>query len=109
MEISCLNIKEPYLSFILDGKKTIEGRLNKGKFNVLKVGDRLLVGLDKKLFIIERISHYKTFKEMLTSEGFCNVIPNSKTVAEAEAVYYKIYTEKEEKKFGVLALKIKAV
>lgn len=32
-----VNIKEPYKSLILSGEKTIEGRLNKGKFSQLKI------------------------------------------------------------------------
>lgn len=53
MTLECLHIKEPYLSFILNGQKTIEGRLNKGKFKALKAGDSLLIGPNKKklLFI----------------------------------------------------------
>jgi hypothetical protein len=32
MNFISINVQEPYYSFILNGKKTVEGRLNKGKF-----------------------------------------------------------------------------
>lgn len=34
-------VKEPYKSLILSGEKTVEGRLNKGKFADLKIWDYL--------------------------------------------------------------------
>ncbi|MEI7425818.1 MAG: ASCH domain-containing protein [Candidatus Moraniibacteriota bacterium] len=36
-----INIQEPYHSLILQGKKTVEGRLNKDKFATIRVGDIL--------------------------------------------------------------------
>ena len=38
-----INIIEPYLSYILNGQKIIEGRLNKGKFKDLKIGDIAMI------------------------------------------------------------------
>ena len=102
-----INIIEPYLSYILNGQKIIEGRLNKDKFKGLKIGDILLIGPDKKKFKVERISKYDSFKDMLSNEGVNNVVPNKDTVEEAVKVYYNFYTKKQEKKFGVLAIKIK--
>lgn len=34
-------VKDPYKSLILSGEKTVEGRLNKGKFADLKIWDYL--------------------------------------------------------------------
>ncbi len=102
-----INIIEPYLSYILNGQKIIEGRLNKGKFKDLKIGDILLIGTEKKIFNIERISIYDNFKDMLSKEGVHNVVPNKDTVEEAVEVYYGFYTKEQESKFGVLAIKIK--
>lgn len=106
MQITPLNIQEPYLSFVLSGQKTIEGRLNKGKFKDLKVGDILLIGLDEKRFLIERTNIYKSFREMIEKEGIENVIPDKNSIDDAELVYYKFYTKEQEKEFGVLAIKI---
>ena len=107
MDIIKLNVEEPYLSFILNGQKTIEGRLNKGKFKDLQVGDILLIGQDEKSFIIERTTIYKSFREMIEKEGIENVIPDKDNIDDAEAVYYKFYTKEQEEEFEVLAIKIK--
>ncbi len=36
MNTLTLDIQEPYLGYVLNGQKTIEGRLYKGKFKNLK-------------------------------------------------------------------------
>jgi ASC-1-like (ASCH) protein len=38
-----------------------------------------------------------------------NVIPEAKTLEEAEAVYYKYYSKEDEETFGVVALEIKVL
>lgn len=52
MQTIPLDVQEPYLSFILNEQKTVEGRLNKGKFKDLKIGDILLIGPEEKRFLI---------------------------------------------------------
>lgn len=101
-----LNVQEPYLSFILNGQKTVEGRLNKGTFKDLKVGDKLSIGPDEKLFIVKQINCYDSFKNMIIKEGISNIIPDKNTIKDAEAVYYKFYTKEQEKEFGVLAIRM---
>ena len=108
MPIISLNVQEPYLSFILNGKKTVEGRLNKGKFKDLKVGDKLSIGPDETLFMVKQINYYDRFRNMIIGEGVKNVIPDKNTVEDAEAIYYKFYTKEQEKEFGVLAVIIEA-
>jgi len=107
MQTIQINVQEPYLSFILNGQKTIEGRLNKGKFKDLQVGDILLIEQDEKRFIIERTTIYKSFREMLGKEGIENVVPDKNTLDEAESVYHNFYTKEQEEEFGVVAIGIK--
>lgn len=109
MQTIQLDVQEPYLSFILNNKKTVEGRLNKGKFKDLKEGDILLIGIENKRFLIKRTTSYKSFREMIRKEGIENVIPDKDNIDDAEAVYYRFYTKEQEKEFGVLAIKIKEV
>ena len=42
------NVKEPYYSFIKNGQKIAEGRLDKGKFSEIKAGDILLLGINQE-------------------------------------------------------------
>ena len=39
MNIISINVQEPYHSFLLNGTKTVEDRLNKGKFASINAGD----------------------------------------------------------------------
>jgi len=102
-----INVQEPYYSYILKGEKTVEGRLNKGKFASLRAGDILAVGPNEICFKVIYKKIYKSFREMIKKEGIKNVIPDKKTIKEATEVYYKFFTPEEEKTFKVLAIKIR--
>ena len=101
-----ISVQEPYFSHILDGKKTIEGRLNKGKFLDIKAGDTLMIN-NQVEYIVEDKKQYSSFKEMLVNEGIENVVPEVKDIDEAVDVYYKFYTKEDEDKFGVVGIKLK--
>ena len=101
-----ISVQEPYFSHILDGKKTIEGRLNKGKFLDIKAGDTLMIN-NQVEYIVEDKKQYSSFKEMLVNEGIENVVPEVKDNDEAVDVYYKFYTKEDEDKFGVVGIKLK--
>lgn len=107
MQTIAVNKQEPYCSFVLDGEKTIEGRLNRGKFASLNVGDAIEMNDKRTLFEVVGKNVYKSFREMLEAEGVVNVVPDKFTLEEAVNVYYKFYTAEEEKEFGVVAIKIK--
>ncbi len=105
MSTILITVQEPYASLILQGRKTVEGRLNRGKFATVQVGDRVLIN-DQVEFVITGKNQYATFKEMLEQEGVENVIPDAKSVAEAVQVYYSFYMPEEEWEFGVVGLEL---
>lgn len=109
MNIISIKAREPYYSFMLNGKKIIEGRLNKGKFALINIGDILEIGSEKIQFKIIEKKIYKNFKNMLEKEGVENIIPDKNNINEAIEVYYKFYTKKQEKEFGVVAIKIRKI
>lgn len=109
MAIIQINIQEPYHSFVLCGKKTIEGRLNKGKFASVRIGDILELDPEKIKFTVIGKNIYKSFREMIEKEGMKNVVPDKSSVDEAANVYYKFYTKEQEKEFGVVAIGIKKI
>ena len=105
-----VNIREPYFSQIVSGKKTIEGRINNGKFKEFEDGDVIEFlspeGEKAECVLIEK-REYKSFREMLKSEGYKNCIPNAKTLKEAVQIYLELPGfEERSKKYGVLALEI---
>lgn len=101
-----INIQEPYKTFILKGIKIVEGRLNKGKFARIKVGDILEIGSEEIKFNVIKRNIYSNFREMLKKEGIKNVIPDKNDINDAVNVYYKFYTKEQEKEFQVVAIKI---
>jgi ASC-1-like (ASCH) protein len=101
-----INIQEPYYGYSLSGEKSVEGRLNKGKFKEIQAGDFLLMNNEHKFKVIKK-NIYKSFKEMIVAEGMDNVVPDKDNIYEASNVYYKFYTKEQESEFGVVAIKIK--
>lgn len=104
-------VSEPWFTLIKLGLKAVEGRLKRGEFDDMRVGDRIkLVNSDlgfKREFIvmIEWITYYDNFADYLEAEGLTGTLPGVDTMEEGLAVYYKYYTEEDEKKYGVIAMK----
>lgn len=104
-----INAQEPYKTFMLKGIKTVEGRLNKGKFAIMKIGDILVMESENAIFEVIGKNIYPNFKEMLKKQGIKNVIPDKDNINDAVSAYYKFYTKEQEKRFGVVAIKIKKI
>lgn len=103
-----MNVQEPYFSYIKNGIKIIEGRLNKGKFLEMKMGDEILLNESVKLEVVNK-TIYKTFKEMIMFEGIKNVVPDAKNIEEAEATYYKYYTKEDESQYSVVGIQVRVI
>lgn len=109
------------LDDIIAGRKTIEGRLNKGKFAEYKIGDQIWLRRDYRdengmlhdgephvaLVEITDIIHYKSFLEMASTEDFKTIIPYANSARQTADEYNKYYTAADQAGFGVLAIKIK--
>lgn len=108
------------LDDIIAGRKTIEGRLNKGKFAQYQPGDLVWLRRDYRdadgvlhdgepraaLIEVKDIRQYKTFLGMVTAEGFKNVIPHAETAEEAANEYERYYPAEKQAQYGVLAIEI---
>lgn len=111
------------LDAIIEGRKTIEGRLNKGKFADYKVGDivslrRDIRGEDGVLrdgspdaarVEVVAIRHYPSFIAMVNAEGYERVIPDARSAQEAADEYNKYYSVEDQSRFGVLAIEIRFI
>lgn len=106
-----INVSEPWFNYICTNKKTIEGRLNKGNFSLLKKDDIIYFKNNNKecKCKIKKIVKYNTFKEYLSQEGLKRTLPNVKTIKEGLNIYYKYYTFEDELKYGILAIYIKVI
>jgi ASC-1-like (ASCH) protein len=105
-----ITIKNPWFDLIAQGKKTVEGRLNRGIFKKIKVGD-IVNWTNKNLKIKTVISYknkYKSFKEMLQQEELDTVLPK-KSIEEGEKIYNKIYSKMDQENNGVVGIGLKLI
>ena len=112
-----IKCQEPYVSLISKGKKTIEGRLDKGLFQELKIGDKVIwynQNHSVNTIIIKKYK-YNTFMDMIIAHGIKNVLPNvninngKDTLYNGIGVYRNFYKKIKEKKYSVLAIKINVI
>ncbi len=116
-----VNVSQPWLGHILKGRKTIEGRLNKGKFADLRVGSIVIFSgplssrtsatrtpanssSNRKVAVITRIDKYSTFQEYLSQSGLDRTLPGVATIDDGVAIYRQFYTPDMEKQYGILAI-----
>jgi len=114
MDRKVMNVSEPWYTLISLGIKTIEGRLNKGKFKEMQVGDIIeWTNNDfNKRSTITRITKkisYNTFEEYLQTEGLENCLPGINNIEDGKNVYYKYYSQEAEREFGVLAIGLEII
>lgn len=104
-------LSEPWYTLISLGLKKVEGRLNKNRFKDLKNGDIVvwknndfLERTIKTKIIAKR--EYKTFKDYLENEKHNNPLPGINTIEHQLSVYYKYYSQENEKMYGVVAIEL---
>jgi ASC-1-like (ASCH) protein len=102
------DVQEPYKTFLINWQKTIEWRLNKWKFADLQIWDTLQFNSWEE-FIVENVSHYQSFKEMIQTLWRKNIIPDAQNDENARNVYYRFYTSEDENKYWVLAIQLKRI
>ncbi len=106
-----INNPNPWFDLILSGKKTVEGRLNRGIYQRLKVGQVIHFRdtTTKRMMqvIIKDIRKYGSFRSYIANEGCDQVAPHLKTVDEAVATYQKFYrAANPDIKHGALAIEV---
>jgi ASC-1-like (ASCH) protein len=106
-----VNVNKIWFDFIKSGLKTVEGRLNKGKFSNMKVGDiiKFVSGNDSVQVKIINITHYKSFESYLIMEGLKRTLPGIKNIKDGLNVYYSYFTKEQEDEFNILAIDIKKI
>lgn len=107
--VSCF---EPYMTFIEQGKKTVEGRVGTSYYTKIKPKDVVCFHNKTKEIWCEiiRTSSYPTFKAMLEQEGLKNMLPQANSIEEGVEIYRKFpsFAEKE-RIFGAFALEVKFI
>ena len=102
------HLKETPFNLIKNGKKSLEGRLNKNTFKNIKIGDIINFHYNKENIFVKIISikHYSNFLEALNNENIKKLNPLSESVEQSLEIYKKCYTLANEIKFGVIIFQI---
>lgn len=104
---------EPYFTFVKNGQKTIEGRINKGEYRFVKPGDHIVVfnneETDSVEVIVKDVRHYYSIKNMLDNEPLGKLLPNARTIDQAMDIYKQFYTDEQQKEFGVVAVEVESI
>ena len=103
------HLSEPWFSLIKLGIKTVEGRLNKGDFSKMKLGDTITFYNDdfiprEMIVTVKDIKYYRTFREYLENETLNATLPGFTSIEEGVKVYYKYFSKLEEANYNVIAL-----
>lgn len=109
------NVSEPWFTLIKIGKKTREGRLNKGDFKEMKRGDIIKFvnnefGWDRT-FSCEVLSKkvYTSFATYLRGETPEKCLPGIDTIADGVSVYHRYFTREDVRRFGVVSIRVKVI
>lgn len=109
-----ISVQNPWFGMIKSGQKTIEGRLKRGRFAYLKVGDKVK-WINKEhpddgvVTEVMDIKEYDTIKHMIKGSGLHTLLPGVDTEEEALAIYKKYYTEESQAQHKVVAIHIAKV
>jgi ASC-1-like (ASCH) protein len=108
-----LPLKMNYLKMILDGRKTVEGRVNTGLPARTRVNDTILFFSGDVCCLTQVVEkqQFPTFREMLDHYGITTCLPDfTGDLSAAERLYRSFpgYAQKE-KDFGVLGLKLRVM
>jgi ASC-1-like (ASCH) protein len=109
MTIYKKKLSEPWFSLIHCGVKKVEGRLNKGDFNKMNIGDIIIftnneLGFPRKFKItIKYISYYANFQLYLEEETLQLCLPTIYNIEDGLKVYYKYFKKSDEIEYGIKA------
>ena len=106
-----MKLQEKYFDKIKNGKKIFEIRLNDEKRRLIQVGD--LIKFFKEPFLreaivvkVEGLICFGSFEEMADAVEFDKLGFDGETRESVLATYRTFYSREDEKKYGVLAIKV---
>ena len=103
------SVSEPWFSLIALRIKKVEGRLNKGDFANMNIGDSITftnneLGFDRKCKVeIKNITYYDTFQTYLENETLERCLPGIDNIEDGLRVYYKYYKKRDEVEYKIKA------
>ena len=104
-EVHKITIAPQWEALIAEGRKTVEGRLYRGRFRRIRRGDILRLGSVE--VAVTAVIWYPNFEVMVAEEGRENLVPGAASDEEVVRIYQGIYSKSEEQRYGVIAMRIK--
>lgn len=104
-----------FFDLMVSGHKTIEGRLNVGKWATCNPDDVIIfkrkdpdgnLSMDIVVVKIISITRYSTFRELLTQEGLRRVFPGVSNIEDGINLYSTWYSISDQVSHGVLAIEV---
>lgn len=97
-----LSIRDPWLLYIQEGKKTVEGRIgNADKFKHWLDQTVTFYNPQRKVQVkVVAIRHYPDLETYLDAEGYDKVLPGVESKKEAKRIYNEFYPDELIKKVG---------
>lgn len=107
-------LKREYYDKIKTGEKVIELRLNDQKRQLMKIGDIIRFGLEpeRNEYVEAKITgliKYRDFKSLLNDIPLNLLGFNNMTKEDVLTLLHDIYTEYDEKRFGVIGIRIELI
>lgn len=107
-------LKKEYYDKIKNGDKVIELRLNDQKRQLMRIGDIIRFGLepDREEFVEAKIIgliKYRDFSSLLNDIPLNLLGFEDKSKEEVLAIYNEIYSSRDEKRFGVVGIRIELI
>jgi ASC-1-like (ASCH) protein len=101
----------PWMDWIAQGIKTVEGRVCRKTVSEMRVGDKLTMGNQSQYIICEVISvrRYRGFREMLEKEGVKNLVPHAKTIDDAIRAYERLPGAQDVHRLGTIAIGVRPI
>ena len=107
-----IHIDDPWFEFIKTGRKTVEGKLAKGKALLLTSGSVFSITSNRGDILRARVKdvrRYSSFSEYLIREGLDKTLPDIPDLASGLEVYARYFAPGLDVQLGVLALDLEVV
>lgn len=101
-ETPSLHVREPWLTLIKEGKKTVEGRKGSREKHSIWVGRRVrFYNETQEVFVqVLKVEHYVGLDPFLVCEGWERCAPHLKSFDETKKAYQQFYSDDVIKKDG---------
>lgn len=102
------HVSQPWLGYLVDGQKPVEGRKGSPKWQKIRTGDYIIF-YDVKAYKFQ-VTDFKTYdsiRSYLQHEGVSNALPGIEFIDEGVSIYRQWTSLTEEKKYGFVGIHLK--